>query len=258
MKKNKNKEYTNNVYSSRKIKEGIISITAATAILLLISIPSFTMEETPDRTASISKKPLDTQYVGASILEMVPTTEVETTAEVETTTEVESTTEVETTTEMETTTEEEITTEVETVTETVETPSITEEVPSVEESVCTETTSEIIQEVETVPETIWEGQILTRSLGTIQGPSGKETYYNLNMNGVVNIMRNMGYDEVSYPYWERSDGCKMLGDYIMVAADLTIRPRGSLIETSLGTAMVCDTGAFTQNNQYQLDIAVNW
>ena len=50
----------------------------------------------------------------------------------------------------------------------------------------------------------------------------------------------------------------MLGDYIMVAADLTIRPRGSLIETSLGTAMVCDTGAFTQNNQYQLDIAVNW
>ena len=257
MKKNENKEYTNNVYSSKKIKEGIISITAATAILLLVSIPSFMMGKTPpNRTASISKKPLDTQYVGVSILEMVPTTETETTTEIETTAE------VETITEVETTTEEETTTEVETVTETVETPSITEEVPSVEEAVYIETTSEIIQEVETVPETVsetvWEGQILTRSLGTIQGPSGKETYYNLNMNGVVNIMRNMGYDEVSYPYWERSDGCKMLGDYIMVAADLTIRPRGSLIETSLGTAMVCDTGAFTQNNQYQLDIAVNW
>lgn len=94
--------------------------------------------------------------------------------------------------------------------------------------------------------------------GVYQGPSGKETYYNLPMGGVVKIMRNLGYDEVNWPYWEREDGCKMFGDYIMVAADLSIRPRGSLVETSLGTGIVCDTGSFIYNNPTQLDIAVTW
>lgn len=94
--------------------------------------------------------------------------------------------------------------------------------------------------------------------GTYQGPSGKETYYNLPMNGVVKIMRNMGYDETNWPYWERDDGCKMFGDYIMVAANLTIRQRGSIVETSLGTGIVCDTGSFANNNPTQLDIAVTW
>jgi len=78
------------------------------------------------------------------------------------------------------------------------------------------------------------------------------------MNGVVNIMRNMGYSEEEYPYWIREDGAKMLGQYIMVAADLSTRPRGTILETSLGTAMVCDTGTFIYENQQQVDIAVNW
>ncbi len=99
---------------------------------------------------------------------------------------------------------------------------------------------------------------LTRSGGVFNGPSGKETYYNLKMNGVVNIMRGMGYSEEEYPYWVRDDGAKMLGPYIMVAADLSIRPRGTILETSLGTAMVCDTGTFIYENQQQVDIAVNW
>jgi hypothetical protein len=90
------------------------------------------------------------------------------------------------------------------------------------------------------------------------GPSGKETYYNLEMGGVVSIMRGIGFDEASYPYWVRSDGCKMLGDYVMVAADLSIRPRGSTIATSLGTGLVCDTGSFIYDNPTQLDIATNW
>lgn len=99
------------------------------------------------------------------------------------------------------------------------------------------------------------GDTLTPAAGTIQGPSGKETYYNLDMKGVVAIMRQMGNTD---QYWIRNDGVKMLGDYIMVAADLSIRPRGSLIETSLGTGIVCDTGSFVEQNPTQLDIAVDW
>ena len=87
------------------------------------------------------------------------------------------------------------------------------------------------------------------------GPSGKETYYNLPMSGVVNIMRSMGNKDL---YWVRADGCKMLGRYIMVAADLRVHPRGSLVETSLGTGIVCDTGEFALSNPYQIDIAVAW
>ncbi len=99
---------------------------------------------------------------------------------------------------------------------------------------------------------------LTNMSGIYYGPSGLETYYNLPMDGVVSVMRNMGFDADEYPYWVRDDGCKMLGGYIMVAADLSIRPRGSLVPTSLGTGIVCDTGGFIYNNPYQLDIATAW
>ncbi len=99
---------------------------------------------------------------------------------------------------------------------------------------------------------------LTSFSGVYYGPSGKETYYNLNMSGVVSVMRNMGFDEENYPYWVREDGCKMLGNYIMVAADLSVRKRGTLVETSLGTALVCDTGSFAASNHNQIDIATNW
>ncbi len=104
-------------------------------------------------------------------------------------------------------------------------------------------------------EHIYRGPSLTRSRGTIQGPSGKETYYNLNMSGVVGIMRRMGYD---YEYWVRDDGVKMFGNYVMVAANLNLRPRGSLVQTSLGMGMVCDTGTFAKRNPTQIDIATAW
>lgn len=106
-----------------------------------------------------------------------------------------------------------------------------------------------------IENTRWKGPVLSKGRGTITGPSGKETYYNLNMTGVVNIMRRMGNDD---EYWVRDDGVKMLGDYVMVAANLGLRPRGSLVETSLGTGIVCDTGTFAKRNPYQLDIAVSW
>lgn len=101
----------------------------------------------------------------------------------------------------------------------------------------------------------WSGSVLTAQSGVNYGPSGRETYYNLNMSGVVQIMRGMGNTD---EYWVRSDGCKMLGDYIMCAANLSVHPRGSLVESSLGTCIVCDTGGFAYNNPYQLDIATTW
>ena len=101
----------------------------------------------------------------------------------------------------------------------------------------------------------WTGRKLTKKAGTVAGPSGKETYYDLDMYKCVEYMRALGYNE---SYWEREDGCKMYGPYIMVAADLGIRPKGTILPCSLGMAMVCDTGTFAQSNQAQLDVATNW
>lgn len=96
---------------------------------------------------------------------------------------------------------------------------------------------------------------LTASKGVNYGPSGKETYYNLNMSGVVDVMQSMGYNA---QYWVREDGVKMYGDYVMVAADLNTHPRGSLVESSLGMGIVVDTGGFAASNPNQLDIATAW
>lgn len=104
----------------------------------------------------------------------------------------------------------------------------------------------------------WDGPVLNAQVGAVEGPSGKETYYNLPMDYVVEIMRDKGYSEEEYPYWIREDGCKMLGDYIMCAAALDIRPKGTILESSLGTCIVCDTGEFIYSNHTQIDIAVNW
>ena len=50
----------------------------------------------------------------------------------------------------------------------------------------------------------------------------------------------------------------MLGEYVMCAANLNIRPKGTIVETSLGMAIVVDTGSFAASNETQLDMAVNW
>ena len=44
----------------------------------------------------------------------------------------------------------------------------------------------------------------------------------------------------------------------MCAADFELRPFGTILQTSLGEAIVCDTGDFIKDNPYQLDIAVAW
>lgn len=105
---------------------------------------------------------------------------------------------------------------------------------------------------------VWRGAILTAQAGTIQGPSGKETYYNLPMQGVVRIMRGLGFSESEFPYWVRSDGVKMFGSFVMCACNLSVHSRGSLVETSLGTGICVDTGGFAKHNPTQIDIATNW
>lgn len=101
--------------------------------------------------------------------------------------------------------------------------------------------------------------VLTPSGGINYNRDGYlETYYNLDMSLVVSNMRNKGFSASEYPYWVRDDGVKMIGEYVIVAADLNIHPRGSTVHTSLGTGLVCDTGSFTESNSYQFDIAVSW
>ena len=122
-----------------------------------------------------------------------------------------------------------------------------------------EDTEESAEDPEQVT-TEWNGEVLTARKGYNYGPSGKETWYDLKMGGVVKIMRDLGYSEEEYPYWVREDGCKMFGPYIMVAGDIKYtRNRGDIVETSLGTAMVCDHCAWAEwHNPTQLDIATDW
>ena len=101
----------------------------------------------------------------------------------------------------------------------------------------------------------WMGAVLNRSNGTVMGPSGKETYYNLPMGGVVRILRNHG---CKGKYWVRSDGMKMFGKYIIVAANQKLRPVGTIVRTSRGLGIVGDTGTFASYNRRQLDLAVAW
>lgn len=110
-------------------------------------------------------------------------------------------------------------------------------------------------EIEELTTYSWDGPVLTAFAGTVTGPSGRETYYNLDMSGVISVMRSLGYTD---EYWVRDDGVKMLGNYVIVAANLSVHPRGSIVPTSLGLGIVCDTGGFAVSNPNQLDIAVTW
>lgn len=101
----------------------------------------------------------------------------------------------------------------------------------------------------------YTGRKLTRSAGTVQGPSGKEVYYNMNMSTVVSVLKRRGY---SGSYWVRNDGVKMFGDYVMVAANYNVHPYGSIVQTTLGAAIVCDTGTFASSYPNCLDVAVSW
>lgn len=102
---------------------------------------------------------------------------------------------------------------------------------------------------------VWDGPILTKSKGVNYGPLGRETYYNLPMQGVIRIMRNAGYSESEFPYWVREDGVRMLGDYVMLAGRIGQFDRGTIVQCSLGEGIICDYGHLEWNG---LDVAVTW
>ena len=107
---------------------------------------------------------------------------------------------------------------------------------------------------------VWDGTKLAPGIGTVYGPTGKETYYNQDMSTLVQWARDAGLSEEEYPYWVRDDGCKMLGGFIMCAANLEHFPRYSIVESSLGACIVVDTGSFVYLDEgwNWLDIAVTW
>jgi len=50
----------------------------------------------------------------------------------------------------------------------------------------------------------------------------------------------------------------MFGDYVIVAANRSLYPYGSTMNTSLGTGISLDSGTFIYSNPNQLDIATTW
>lgn len=95
---------------------------------------------------------------------------------------------------------------------------------------------------------------LTKSGGVNYYEGHKETWYNLSMDRVLERAdRNFGKH---HKRWIRDDGAKMYGPYIIAAG--AVDRYGEIIGTSLGEAIILDTGAFALDNPTQIDVAVNW
>lgn len=105
------------------------------------------------------------------------------------------------------------------------------------------------------PNPVPTGPHLTPESGTFTFEGHTETYYNLPMDVVVQVAQSKG---IAGEYHVRSDGAKMIGDYIMVAADYSVHSYGSLVNTSLGMGIVVDTGGFIAWNPQGIDISTTW
>ena len=97
------------------------------------------------------------------------------------------------------------------------------------------------------------GVMLTARMGVLHNTETgfTETWYNLPMQKVINRAAAQG---IAGDYWERADGCKMYGKYIILAADKNI-PIGTIIEVSRGTGIVLDR---TQTDKNVIDLATTW
>lgn len=88
------------------------------------------------------------------------------------------------------------------------------------------------------------------------GVTHRETWYDLPMNGV---MRNNSCGTDGSYSVRADDGAKLDQEgYILVAANLNIYPRCSIIETSLGLGRVYDTGGFALRHPHGFDLATDW
>ena len=95
--------------------------------------------------------------------------------------------------------------------------------------------------------------VLTSTIGRIQFQGHQETWYNLPMHNIVAKAQKNG---IKGDYWEREDGCKMYGSWIICAG---AKDRyGEVLETSLGYGMILDSGEFAKSNPEAIDIAVTW
>lgn len=87
----------------------------------------------------------------------------------------------------------------------------------------------------------------------------QETYYDLDMSKVMALAKNWEGCSHSGAYYVREDGVKIDEDgYVLIAAELNLYPRCSIVDTSLGLGKVYDTGAFALANKEQFDIATDW
>lgn len=114
--------------------------------------------------------------------------------------------------------------------------------------------------LEVVPEEIEvepDYSVLNKRDGVNNFCGNKETFYNLRMTGVIRLLDEMGIPHGDY--WVRDDGCKMLGSYIMLATDTRRWPKGTILETSLGTGMVVDHCSGSEGyGGLWVDVAVTW
>jgi len=98
--------------------------------------------------------------------------------------------------------------------------------------------------------------VLTKKGGVNYYEGRKETYYNLPMDRIYEKAdKNFGSH---HKRWVDKRGVKYYGTYIIIAAPFDVYPYGTNVETSLGTGIVLDTGAFAETNKNQIDIAVDW
>lgn len=119
---------------------------------------------------------------------------------------------------------------------------VVEETPVVEESVPVtyEQPTSIYTQTYPTPtqnynyNTNYSSGVLTPSGGVNSFNGNTETYYNLDMSGVISNAQSMG---IQGNYWVRDDGVKMYGDYVIVASQ---HDKGTIIDTSLGTGIVLD------------------
>ena len=105
---------------------------------------------------------------------------------------------------------------------------------------------------------------LTKYNGTVNGPSGREVWYNLDMSNIVEYLNRhfrgkKGLSKKAH-YFVRKDGVKCYGDkdgtyYIMAAANTDIHPKGTILKTTRGKTIICDK--IGTGNNY-IDIAVTW
>ena len=110
-----------------------------------------------------------------------------------------------------------------------------------------------VSAIERSPLTVGKG----RNYYTYTKPDGttvtrQETYYDLNMSIVMSACGGGDYSV-------REDGAKVDKDgYVLVAANLSLYPRCTVVETSLGPGKVYDTGGFAASNPEQFDLATDW